>query len=169
MEEKGNYGLLPWLVAPLVAFVLLLIVGFALPSSDCGGEDVSGSPSEVIFLGLAGLAIVGTVGTGLLQLVEMGRDDRFGARDALAVVVTLGVVGLIAVTVAGGRGDAGESLATAGLIVAPVAVLLLVPPAFTGRDRQAVGALLPIYLFGAAWWYYVVAALGLAISDGAFC
>jgi hypothetical protein len=169
MDGELSEWLPLWILAPIVLLVVILLAGFQLPSSNCDGEGAPGGMGQVLFVGFVGLSILVTAGAGLVQLVSRARSGRFGALDAAVLVGAALLVLVVAETVVSGRSGAGERLLIAGLILAPLSLPALSVLALVGKSRETAGALLPVYLFGAAWWYYVAGASTVAISDGAFC
>ncbi|HET7416655.1 MAG TPA: hypothetical protein VFJ61_03390 [Solirubrobacterales bacterium] len=168
MDELLSDWLPPWIVVPLILLGVIVLAGFSLPSSDCSGEDTAGSLAEIVLIGLTASSIAAVAGAALYRLVVMGREGGFRTADFVIACVTFLLLGVIAGTLTGGHGGS-DSVLVAGLFIGPVAMLALIGAAIGGLRVGSVGVLLPIYLLGAGWIYYVVAAFCIAASEGAFC
>jgi hypothetical protein len=167
MDAKRSGWLPLWILAPLVLFVAILLIVVSLPEAECG-ENTEGGIEEGVLVGVVAFAAVAAVAAGLYRLVTMAIRDQFSSRDGwtfLAALLVLAVTG-VAYSPASGF---GEGLAIGGLVLPALALLALVAAAVARKGVDAVGVLLPIYLFGAAYLYLVIGALGFLVSSGIGC
>ncbi|HEX6205073.1 MAG TPA: hypothetical protein VFZ29_04625 [Solirubrobacterales bacterium] len=162
-------GRLPlWIVVPLV---LLVAVGWAassLPETQCGGEETKEGLDGTIVACFVLFSTVAAVGAGLWRVVSMSIHDQYDSRDGWIFLAALLVL-VAAALVGAGTGSVGAGLAIGGLAVPAIALLALVAAAAAGKRVEAVGILLPIYLFGIAYIYLAVGAVGFLASSGIGC
>jgi hypothetical protein len=160
--------LLPWIMVPLILFVLLVLIAFSMPQSDCDGEGSEGGTIEVVLIVLSLLGALTAVGGGLFRLGALALRHSYRRRDLWIAVAAIALLAVVAAVDGAGVG-AGGTLAIWGGVMTGAAFLCLLAAAGGRLSVDEVGILLPIYLFGAACAYLMLAVLGLFISSGAGC
>jgi hypothetical protein len=167
--EKRLFDWLPmWIVGPLILLGVIFFASYFMPDSNCNEESIEGLGKSA-FIAITGLAIVAVVGAGLMRLLELWRQDLLQPGDIVLFAVVFLVAAAIAEVLDGGP-DGANSFLLGGVFVAPVALLGLIGAALSGRrGLDSVGMLLPVYLLGAGWFYYVFAALIIDLAEGALC
>jgi hypothetical protein len=169
MEERVEGRLGRWILLPLVLLALMFFAASLLPPVECGVGGSGGDPGRVAFAVVAGLCslAVGTAAVG--RLLGMRRRRCYRGRD-----LWLGGLALVALGVGatiGGR-NAETALAgglAAGLLVGVASLAALVGARLLGKSADGVGALLPIYLFGACLTYPLLAWIVLDLNSGGLC
>jgi hypothetical protein len=156
-----------WIVAPLALLVLILAVAFQMPDNDCG-EGSGGGTTEAILAVLVFVSTLAVIGAALYRLGTMTLNRQYGKRDAVVVAATALVV-LATWAVRAGENSFVEAVLIATFIITSLALLALTVAAATRRDVEAVGVLVPIYLFGAAYVYLAAGILGILVSSGIGC
>lgn len=168
MDGK-RLGWLPlWILVPLVLLVAVGWAAFSLPETRCGGEETTEGLDGAIVAGLVLFATVAAVGAGLWRVISMSVRDQYSSRDGWSLLAALLVL-LVAALIGAGDDTAGAGLAIGGLIVPAIALLALAAAAVAGKRVEDVGVILPIYLFGAAYVYLAVGAVGFLASSGIGC
>jgi hypothetical protein len=161
--EGGLWG---WIVAPIFALALLLCIILMLPFSDCGESTEYKEAVPLIFVALA---ILGVVGAGGLRVTTMVRRRRFRMRDGLILVAASIVLAMSSVLLASPNRGVFGWLVPGILLLTGISLSGLIVAATAGRSVDAVGILLPIYLFGAAFVYVILGWFVAAANNGAFC
>lgn len=167
MSEKQSGWLLLWTLAPLALFALVLLVALSLPETECG-ENIEGGTDSAVLVWIVASSAVVAVAAGLYRLVTMAIRDQFEARDGWILLATLLLLVLFGFAYSPAS-SFGEGLAIGSLMLPGFALLALVAAAAARKGVDAVGILLPVYLFGAAYVYLVVGALGFLASSGIGC
>jgi hypothetical protein len=167
MDEKRGWLLPLWILAPLALFFAVLLASLALPETDCGENTTEGLDGTVVAC-LVLFSVAAAVAAGLYRLVTMSFRDQFASRDGWILLAGLVLLGLFAAGYTPAH-SFGEGLAVGSLVLPGVALLALAAAAVSGRGVEEVGVLLPVYLFGAAYVYLVVGALGFLASSGIGC
>ena len=166
--DRLNRWLPLWVVAPVVLLVVLFVVIASLPGVECGGEGAEGGTEAAVVVVLTILSSLATVAAGLLRLGAMALNRRFGRRD-LAIAAAAALLLALAPLIDGSDRSAGESLAIGGLVLTGLSGLGLMAAAVARLSIDAVGILLPMYLFGAAYVYLLLGGIGLLAVSGAGC
>jgi len=157
----------PWLVGSLLLLGIIALAVAMLPSVECG-EGSRDESAEVLVLAATAVAVIVAVGAGLFRLVAMALAGRYGKRDGWIFSAALFV--LAASAVAGSvNHNALGGLALGGVVLALIAFIALLLAAFRGLTADAVGVLLPTFLFGAAWIYLLVGVIALIAKSGIGC
>jgi hypothetical protein len=156
-----------WILAPLVLLLLILVVALQMPDHECG-EGAGGGTTETILIAVVLVSVLAAIAAGLYRLGMMALHGRYGKRDAIVLAAAVLVV---LATWAAGAGERSflDAALIAGLVIAPLALLALMGAAAARRDVEAVGVLLPVYLFGAAYVYLAAGLLGILVSSGVGC
>ena len=168
MDAPLSDRLLPWIAVPLVLLAVVVALALSLPEVRCDGEESEGGIDGAILVAVVALSAVAAVGAGLFRLVTMAFRNQLGWRDGWILLAALLVIAVAAVGYAPVE-SFGAGLAIGCLVVTALALLVLVAAAAARWDADAVGILLPIYLFGAAYVYLGVGAIGLLVSSGIGC
>jgi hypothetical protein len=160
--------LLPWIMGSFVLFGILILVATQVPSVDCGADtEVDDGPGAAL-LAVTIVAAVLAVAGALYRAVAMVLAKRYTERDGW--ILGAAVFVLVASAIFGAVDDsAGAGLALGGLILAGAAFAAMVVAALVGLSVDEVGALLPIYLVGAAWFYLCFGVFVLFVSSGIGC
>jgi hypothetical protein len=171
MEERSSGGLAPWILLPLVLLVVMFFATSLLPTQNCDVTDHSGASGRAAFAVIAGICSLVTGVVAIVRFVDIRQNSVFVPRDAW-----LGGLTLLALAVGADIGDVrgGSEAALAGALLAGMGVMLLsllglIAAAFTGRDAEDVGALVPIYLGGACLTYPLLAWIVLDVNAGGLC
>jgi len=168
MSEKRSGWLPLWILVPLVLLVAIVWAAASLPQVECGGEETEEGIDGAILLGLVVFSTAVAVGAALWRVVSMAFHDQYGSRDGWILLAALLV--LAAAALVGARNDTvGGGLAVGGLVLPALAFIALAAAAAGRRRVEDVGVLLPIYLFGAAYVYLAVGAIGFLASSGIGC
>lgn len=168
MEEKRSGRLPLWIVAPLGLLVVIVLLALSLPEVECGGEETEDGVDGAVLAVAVVLSAVATVAAGLYRLVKMAFDNQLRGRDGWALLASLLVVVASGVAYAPAESFAG-GVAIGFLALTVLALLALVVAALARRGVEDVGIVLPIYLFGAAYVYLGVGAIGFLASSGIGC
>jgi hypothetical protein len=168
-EEQGSGWLGLWILVPLVLLVVNFLAIPLLPDSDCDATtDNGGDPGRVAFALVAGVCSLITGAAALRRTVVMWRLAAYEQRD-----LWLGGLALLALAIGAGIGGSGEAalggFLLAGLALMAVSLLTLIVAAFMRRDTDDVGALVPIYLFGACLAYPLFAWVLLDLNSHPLC
>lgn len=168
MDRRLLDWLPTWIVGPLILLVVIFFASSLMPDSNCNEESIEGLGKSA-FLAVTALAIVAVVGAGLMRLLELWRQGLLQPGDVVLLVAVFLVAAAIAKVLDGGP-DGANSFLLGGAFIAPAALLGLIGAALSGRgDLDSVGVLLPAYLLGAGWFYYVFAVLIVDLAEGALC
>jgi hypothetical protein len=150
-----------WILAPLLFVFVLLFATLTLSSSGCGKYASSGV-SAAFVIATAAAAVI--AGFGLFRLATMARHREFSKRRdgwIFAGILAAAAVGVL---------DQGWDFLLLGFFLLTVFTLpALVAAAVTDKGVKAVGIILPIYLFGAAFLCVMVGWFSLVADSGAFC
>ncbi|MDQ3724692.1 MAG: hypothetical protein M3335_02180 [Actinomycetota bacterium] len=161
MPEEPSDHLAPWIVAPLLFVVVLVFATLSFSSSGCGKDAGSGG---IVGFVIAAAAAAVIAGFGLFRLATMARHREFSKRRdgwIFAGILVAAAVGVL---------DQGWGFLLLGFFLLTVFTLpALAAAAVTGKGVKAVGILLPIYLFGAAFLCVMVGWFILVADSGAFC
>jgi hypothetical protein len=168
MDEKRSGWLPPWILVPLVLLLPIAVLALSLPEVDCGGEGTDDGAEGAVLVGVAAIAAIAAVAAGLLRLMTMVLQSEYGARDGWILLASLIVVGVSGAAYGPAEG-VGGSVAFGCLALTGFALLALVGAAVAGKRVEAVGILLPVYLFGAAYVYLALGAVALLASSGIGC
>jgi hypothetical protein len=170
MEGERDQGWLgPWILVPALLLAVMIFATFLLPSTDCYSDADESSPGSVAFAVIAALSAVGVGAAAVYRVVAMWRQGSFTRRDSL-----VGGLALLAICVVAALpgGDSEDNLAWAligGFLLMVVTFIALLVAAAVEKNLDEVGALVPLYLFGAALTYPLIAWFVLEIKAGAFC
>jgi hypothetical protein len=168
MGEKWSDRLPLWILPPLLLLAAVVVAALSLPEVECGGEETEAGVDGAVLVALVVFSAVATVAAGLFRLVTMTLRRQYGSRDAWILLAALLVVAVTGVAYAPAQSFAA-GVAIGGLALTGLALLALVVAALARKRVEAVGILLPIYLFGAAFAYLGAGALGLLVSSGIGC
>jgi hypothetical protein len=168
MDARRSGRLAPWILVPLVLLVAIVWAAASLPETECGGEETEEGMDGAILVGLVAFAAVAAVAAALWRVVSMALHDRYGSRDGWILLAALLVL-VVAAIVGAADDSVGGGLAVGGLVLPALALLALTTAAAARKRVEDVGVLLPIYLFGAAYVYLGVGAVGLIASSGIGC
>ena len=168
-DEQGSGWLGLWILVPLVLLVVMFLAIPLLPDSDCDvTADNSGDPGRTAFALVAGVCSLITGAAGLRRTTAMWRLAAYEQRD-----LWLGGLALLALAIGTGIGGSGETalggFLLAGLALMVVSLVVLIIAAFMRRDTDDVGALVPIYLFGACLAYPLFAWIALDLNSSPLC
>jgi hypothetical protein len=169
-DARWRDSLGPWICAPLLAFAVLVVAIFAIPSADCEGTgDHRLDPA--VLLGIGGAAALGCLAAAgyRVEMLRRGqgipRAQVLGALAAVVVLVLLGVTGPERHEI-----EQFYRVYLAAAVATAIALILLLVAWIGGRRPDAVGLLLPAYLVGAALFVLPgVALLAAALKSGAIC
>jgi hypothetical protein len=168
MDEKRPGWLPLWILVPLALFVAVVWIALSLPETECGGEETEEGVDGAILVGLVAFSAVAAVGAALWRVVSMALRDQYGSRDGWILLAALLVLAAAAIIGAADQ-NVGGGLAVGGLLLPALALIALAAAAAARKGVEDVGVLLPVYLFGAAYAYLGVGAIGLIASSGIGC
>jgi hypothetical protein len=172
-RERRAGSLAPWVIAPLVGLILLVVVETQLVSHSCEPNALRGQPLGVLFevLGVCGGLALSALAVWRWTLV-VGTPDAYRGLDRRTVFVVLVVA--IAGAVYGVRDNewiVGIFLGAVlfGALVTIATLFALIVALLRGRRSDQVGPLLSIYLLGAGLCGYLpVFLFGAARVGGCF-
>jgi len=157
----------PWLAGSLLLLGVIALAVAAVPSVECG-EGSRDEGAEILVLVVTAISAIAAVAAALFRLVAMALAGQYGKRDGW--VLSLALLVLAAAAIAGSvNHSAAGGLAVGGVALTLIAFFALVLAAMRGMTVEAVGVLLPTYLFGAAWTYLLVGVIALIAKSGIGC
>jgi hypothetical protein len=166
-DPGGRLG--RWVIGPLLALLLVLVLIFQLPGGNCEPGTSASSPQRTILLIVAGLASLGTIAAGLRHWVPLAR------RNGLWILAGIVLIGLLALGLllsfhTHDNGATFGAIFLGGVALTFLDLLVLLVAWATGRRVADVGALLPLYLVGVGVFFYpLIAILVLVGTSGALC
>ncbi len=164
MRERTKLGL--WICLPLLAWVVVWIAALSMPASDCDGYGADAGVEEATLIALVAVASLAAAAAALWRVVSLTLADALSAGRDLTLVG--GAVASVLVTVA--VTSRVEVIFVTGLVLTGLALLSLLVAWVAGLRVNQLGALLPLYLLGAAVFAYpLVGLLGLLVSSGIGC
>jgi hypothetical protein len=168
-EEQGSGWLAPWILAPLVLLLVLFFAGFLLPPTDCSIIHDDSDPGRTAFAIVAGVCSLIAGVAAVARLASMWQQGAYLERDAWLGGLTLLLVAVSAGLALGGDDSALAVCLLAGLALMALSFIALAVAAFLDKDTEDVGALVPVYLFGACLTYPLLAWFALDLNSGTLC
>ena len=148
---------------------MVWIAALSMPASDCDGYSTDSGGEETLLVVLVAAASLATAVAALRRVVDLSRANAFRAGRDLTMGASVVAI-LILAAVATAPGDRIEVIPVAGLFLTGLALLGLLIAWAAGVRVNQVGALLPLYLLGAALVAYpLVGLIGLLASSGIGC
>ena len=170
---SGGRGtdLVPWIAGPIAGLAVVFLAVATLPRSGCEGPSVPGGAKAVVYaaIGLTSVATLAGAGWRLRALRRVG--DASNAISIAAVPFALGaLIVLPALLRIPGLDDLVYVFFLVGIVGTCLAGIALILAAIAGSGTDRAGSLVPLYLCGAAlFWFPTLGLLGIALNEGILC